>query len=221
MKHKILLFILPHFALFALYSCITSNTTMIGSWANPERQKDKQYHSVYIAALTQNTDAKTVLELALADEVKKRNLHAVKSIDAMLPLFTKENKPSKEEMLKVLKDKNCDAIFIVTLLNVKTESRYVPSTTTSFAPYPMYNYYGGWYNYYGYNYYQVYEPGYYTEDKKFYLESTLFDIDTETILWSGQSKTTNPGSVDDFVRDYVKLVVDDLMAKGVAKKVAK
>jgi len=218
MKLKLLIFTLSLLALSVLYSCTKSSTTMIGSWANPERNKDKAYHSIYIAALTQNIDAKTVLELSLADEVRKRKMRSVKSIDAMLPLFTKENKPTKEEMLKVLKDKNCDAIFIVTLLNTETESRYVPAQTTSYAPYPMYNHYGGWYNYYGYNYNQVYAPGYYTTDKKFYLESTLFDIDTETILWSGQSRTTNPASVDDFVKDYVKAVMDNLIDKGVAKK---
>lgn len=218
MKHPIQLFLLPIFALFSLSSCVTSSTTMIGSWANPEAKKDKKYHSIYIAALTQNMDAKTSLELALGDEVRKRHLRAVMSVDAMLPHFTKENAPTKEEMLKVLKDKNCDAIFIVSLLDVKTESRYVPATTTSYAPYPAYGHYGGWYGYYGYTYGQVYEPGYYTSEKKFYLESSLFDIDTETILWSGQSKATNPANVDEFTKDYVKTVMDDLIAKGVVKK---
>lgn len=215
MKLRLLPFLLAAFAL-VFHSC-TNSTTMVASWANKDAKKDKTYHAIFIAALAQNMDVRTSLESYLADEATKRDLKAVKSYEVFLPNFGKDKMPSKEEMLKIIKEKNCDAIFLVTLLDVKTESRYVPGS--SYAPYPAYGYYGGWYGYYGYNYPRVYDPGYYTTDKLFYLESNLFDTETGNIIWSGQSETTNPTSIDQFSKDYVRTVVKELVSKGIAKKV--
>lgn len=215
MKLRLLLLLFP--ALLLLLQSCTNSTVIVASWANKEAAKAKPHHTIFIAALAQNMDVRTSLESYLADEAVKRNLTAVKSYEVFLPNFTKDNMPTKEEMLKVIKEKKCDAIFLVSLLDVKTESRYVPGS--SYAPASSYGYYGGWYGYYGYNYPRVYEAGYYTTDKLFYLESNLFDTETGNILWSAQSETTNPTSIDQFSKDYVKAAMKELVSKGIAKKV--
>jgi len=175
--------------------------------------KTQKYKSVFIAALVENKELRSTLENALAVEAKKRHLRTVKSMEVFTPNFSKENTPSKEEMLKVIKKKDCDAIFTVALLDVKTESHYVPGSQM-YNPYPTFGYYGGWYGYYGYHYPQIYDPGYYSTDKMYYLESNLFDADTEKILWSAQSETTNPASIGQFSNDYVKAIVQELVKRG-------
>lgn len=206
-------------ALFAafLFSCTTS-TVVTGSWTNKNISKTKRsrYKSVFIAALLENQDLRTHMEEALALEAKRRNLRVVKGTDVFASSFSK-GLPSKEEMLKEIKKRNCDAIFTITLLDEKTESRYVPSNNL-YSPYPTFGWYGGWYGYYGNAYSRLYDPGYYTQDKMYYLESNLFDTDSEKILWSAQSQTTNPTSIKQFSKDYVNAVVKELVAKGFLEK---
>lgn len=211
-------FLFPLFACATLFTSCTSSTIITGSWSSKDLPKGKKYKSVFIAALVENKELKATLENNLAAEAQKRHLRVVKSMDVFAPNFTKENAPSKEEMLKVIKKKDCDAIFTVTYLDTKTESRYVPGGPM-YNPYPTFGYYGGWYGYYGYYYPQLYDPGYYTTDKMYYLESNLFDADTEKILWSAQSETTNPASASDFSKDYVKAVVNELVSKGFLERV--
>ncbi|MCH8960172.1 MAG: hypothetical protein IH820_02265 [Bacteroidetes bacterium] len=56
---------------------------------------------------------------------------------------------------------------------------------------------------------------YYEESLEIFLESTLYDVGSEELLWSAQSKSENPESIPELVRDYAEVLVRDLMAKNV------
>ena len=43
----------------------------------------------------------------------------------------------------------------------------------------------------------------------------LFDLKQNKLVWAGQSETTNPDGLDQFMRDLVKAVGADLRKKGV------
>ena len=53
----------------------------------------------------------------------------------------------------------------------------------------------------------MYSPGYYEDDKVYYIETNLYDADTEELLWSAQSETYNPTSLPDFASDFAEVVV--------------
>lgn len=42
--------------------------------------------------------------------------------------------------------------------------------------------------------------------------------DTEKLVWSAQSETVNPGTIDNFVRDYPKKLVAQMVNDGLLKK---
>jgi hypothetical protein len=198
-----------------LVSC-SSSQKVLSSWVNKEELKGKKYSKVFIAVLAQNQSSKTILEFDLAATLKEHGYETVKSIDALSGLFTKNGGPSKEVILAKIKELNCDVIFTVTLLDSKTETRYVQGAV-GYSPYPAYGYYGGFGNYYGYYAPTVYSPGYYTTDKTYYLEGNLFDAATEKILWSVQSSTLNPSSVKEFSAKYCKLLVYQAEDDGLLK----
>jgi hypothetical protein len=188
---------------------------MTGSWANQEALKNrKKYNQVFVAAIIDNLSVRQSVEATLANEVQNRGLRAVKSVDHFPPNFTSGNKPAREDLLNVIKATGSDAIITVTVVDKGSETRYVPGTTT-YAPYPAYGYYGSFYGYYGYHSTAYYSPGYYTTDKYYYLETNLYDVETEQILWSGQSETLNPGSLESFNRDYILALVTQMKKDGI------
>jgi len=194
--------------LLALISCSTSQK-VLSSWVNREELKGKKYSKVFIAVLTQNTSSKTILEYDLSATLNENGYQTVKSIDALAGSFRNNPNLTKDDVLAKVRETNCDVILTVTLLDSKTETRYVPGTGVyaSYAPYPAYGYYGGFGTYYGYYAPAIFSSGYYTTDKTYFLESNLFDADTEKILWSVQSTTYNPDNIKDFSSRYCKLLV--------------
>ena len=190
-----------------LISCSPSQK-VLSSWVNKEELKGKKYSKVFVMALTQNQSSRTIVEFDLATTLKEHGYESVKSIDALAGSFKENTQPTKEDILSKVRELNCDAIFTVTLLDSKTETRYVASTSVYYAPYPTYGYYGGFGNYYGYYAPSIYSSGYYTTDKTYYLESNLFDANSEKILWSVQSATYNPDGIKQFSSSYCKLLVN-------------
>lgn len=186
-----------------------SSQKVLSSWVNKEELKGKKYSKVFIAVLTQNTSSKTILEYDLAATLNEQGYQTVKSTDALSGSFRDNPNLTKDDVLAKVRETNCDVILTVTLLDSKTETRYVPGTSVYayYAPYPAYGYYGGFGTYFGYYAPAIYSSGYYTTDKTYFLESNLFDAATEKILWSVQSSTYNPDNIKEFSSRYCKLLV--------------
>jgi hypothetical protein len=197
-------------------SC-SSSTRITGSWVNPEAKgRPANNKSVFIASLSRNMEVRTKLENALASEAAKRNIRAIKSTDQFTPEFYQQV-PTKEQLLSKIKQSGADAILTVSLINKESETRYVPGSAR-YAPIPGFRWYGGFYSYYNYWYPQLYDPGYYVTDKTYFLETNLYDVNTEQLIWSAQSETVNPGSIDNFVKDYPKKLVARMVKDGLLSK---
>lgn len=198
-----------------ILSCAPSQQ-VTSFWKNADEFGKKQYSSVFIMALTSDRGARNVIETDLAAAASAKGIKATKSIDFFPGTFTQESAPSKEELLGKIKELKCDAIFTMSLIDEKSEQRYVPGTTTyaaSYAPYPYYGYYGGFYGYYSYMYPVVSTSGYYTTDKTYFIEANLYDAETEQIHWSMQSSAYNPSSLSSFSKEYAKMLITRLEAE--------
>jgi len=187
----------------------------IATWANKEKIaaiKPVQ-HTVFFAVLTQNIEAKFTLENDLARAAEARGIHAIKSLDVYGSILTKENMPSKEAILQKIRDLGCDGIFTSALIDQASETRYIPSSTTVYAPYPVYGYFG---SYYGYSS-MYYTPGYYSTSKSYFLQSNLYDAKTEELLISMQSKAVDPSGIEKASKEYTAALLDELKKQGFLK----
>lgn len=200
------------FSLLILAAC-GSTTSITGSYKDSAAPKTA-YKKVFVVAITDRASAGQTVENSLAQLISSRGSASLKSTDAMPPNFRSGNSTNdKNAILAKIKETNCDAILTVALINKEHETRYVPGTTNY---YPMgYGYYGGFGAYYAYGYNNFYTPGYYTDDKIYYLEANLYDAANEKLVWSAQSKTYNPTSLDDFLAGYTKALADQMNKDGI------
>jgi hypothetical protein len=75
-----------------------------------------------------------------------------------------------------------------------------------YAPFPGYGYgYRGYYNYWSP---MMYDPGYYTTDKTYFMEGDLFDVASENMIWSVQTESYNPSSIEKFSKDLTQLMLE-------------
>jgi hypothetical protein len=208
-KHIRIIFTLLVFLI--TYSCSGPATLITGSWLNKQGFEGKNYKSVFIAALTQNLEVKGAVEEAFAQEAAKRSITSVKSIDFFKPTSMSggNTPPDREEILNRIRATKSEAILTVNLKDSKSDTRYVPGST-SYEPVQSNNYYNNFYGYYKTAYAEVYTEGYYTTDRIYFIECNLYDAATEELLWSAQSKTTNPKNIDKFAKEYAALIVERL-----------
>lgn len=194
-------------------SC-SSGVRITGSWANKEKITGKQYKKVFIAALTGNAEVKTVVENDLAAAATAQGYAVVKSNDIFPPSFT--SSADNAVVLQKVREQGCDAIFTIAVINKESDVRYVPGSTMY---QPMgFGYYGNFGRYYGYRYPMMYQPGYYTNDKTYFLESNLYDAASEDLLWSAQSKVYNPSNLEKVSREHTALLVKKLTEDGLISK---
>lgn len=115
----------------------------------------------------------------------------------------------EEQALKKLQSANFDGVLTISLLDKNKERRYVPGTM--YSPYP----YGGFWGYYSYYYPRVYQPGYYETSTRFFFETNLYDINSNKLLYSAQSQSSAPSSLNTLADDFSRTIVKDMKKRNV------
>ena len=200
------LLVIVGFALI-LYAC-TSSTRLTGSWVNPETS-GKTYNNIVVAALTDNVVARQEVERDMQVELLQRGIKATKSLDIFPPGMAGKNGPDVNLLLEKMRGDNYEAVLTVALVDQENQTRYVPDNI-GYRPITRYAWYGNFRGYYTYWYPVLYEPGYYTEEKIYYLETNLYDVNTDNLLWSAQSKSHSPSSMRKAAEKLAEITISKL-----------
>jgi hypothetical protein len=118
---------------------------------------------------------------------------------------------------EVLKDKDkakawfekvgVEGVVAMRLVSADKVTTYSPATFTT-------GYYGSLWGYYGYSWGVAWSPGYSSEDTKVIVETLIFSVPKDKLLWAGVSETTNPKNTDIFMKDLVTKAVKEMKKQG-------
>ncbi|WP_200978807.1 hypothetical protein [Echinicola sp. 20G] len=177
MKNKI-------FLLAFLFCACSSSTSIVSSWKNPDVQMgDVDFSKIIVAVLGNSEANRRIAE----DRVAGLN-------DKLFPsyqvLTNEATATDKDKTGDILKSEGFDGIIVMKLLDKEKSQNYVPGTYTG-GYWNMHPYYWGGFGYGGY-----YDPGYYTEDTNYVIETSLYDLKDNSLVWSSISNTVNPSSVE-------------------------
>lgn len=195
-----------------LFASCGTNTQIIGSWKKAGISDSIRYQKVFVAALTNNLQAKQKVENQLADMLTRRGIMVTKSLDVFPPDIESGSNRDKDSLLKKIRNYDTDLIITNAVIDKKTQERYAGT-----GPYSPWGWYGNFWGYYRGYYGHFYDPGFYTLDKIYYLETNVFDAKTDRLIWSAQSKTYNPSSLNNFIDDYSKVIEKKLVEDGILK----
>ena len=199
-----------------LFDSCSPGIRVTNSWKNPAPDSPgKKYNAIFITALTDNQFARDMFEENLADAAAARGYKTTKSGLVFTPTFTQKLIPSKEQIIQKVQESNSDAIFTVALVSKEDLSRFVQGDVNTT---PSYGWYGSFGGYYGTIAGPIYTPGYYTNDRVYYLVSNLFDAKSEKILWSVRTEAYNPTSIEKFSKEYTETIIKQLQRDGILKK---
>jgi hypothetical protein len=176
--------------------CSCSPSTKIEkSWVEPGAQVvATPENKVMIIALVKDETSRRVIEDQLAKRIKAA------SVPSYQFLTTEMIKVASDEALNnIITKEKFTHILLMRLADIEKETSYVPGSTTG--------YYGGYGMYYGYGAAMYSSPGYYTTDKNYFIETTIYSVTPNKLLWTGTTKTVNPSKVDKAVNDIADVIV--------------
>lgn len=205
------------FAVSLLIGACKSTKEPTGVWVNTEKVKGKTFTKVMIVMVTADVQARSVIESDLAAAATQRKYNVLKSIDVAPPNIKDPKPPSKDEIVQKLKETQCDAVFVASLLKKDENVRYTQGGTT-YSKLPDYTWSGSLTGYYSYWYPTVSTPSYYSHDQTYFMQSNLYDVASEEIMWSAQSKVFNPSSLKRFSKDYTSILLKQLEKEGLLRK---
>jgi hypothetical protein len=182
------------------------STQITKSWQDPNTtiQMANATNKVLVVALVKDESSRRIVEDNL---VKRIGSHAVASYTFLTPDVIKS---ADSTMLdQKLKQDMFTYVLIMRLAEINKETSYVPGTTTG--------YYGGYGRYYGYGAGMYSSPGYYTTDKNYMIETTVYSVDPDKLIWTGTTQTVNPTNMDKTVTDIADVVSDKMRKDGFIK----
>jgi hypothetical protein len=91
---------------------------------------------------------------------------------------------------------------------------YTPSMWTT-------SYYGSWWGYYGNTWSAMWSPGSVDTNTVLTVETLIFNVPSDKLLWAAVSESTNPKNVDAFMKDLVTQAVKEMKKQGLAVKSGK
>ncbi|CAC9973508.1 hypothetical protein DBB36_04495 [Flavobacterium sp. WLB] len=197
-------------AILSLSGC-GSNTTIVNSWRDPKiTVAQEHFKKVLVVALVKDEASRRITEnrIASSNPIFKTSYQYLNETTKDL---------TKEQKLKILQDENFDGVVTMRLVSTEKETTYVPGSYTGMyyggfdGLYSgVYGYgFGNWYGMYSPAYY---DPGYYQETTYYMVETNIFSLKENKLIWTGTTKS-------DYVTDLGQTV--DAIMQAVVKEMRK
>ncbi len=147
-------------------------------------------------------------EEALARELTARGMQGV----ATYRIAPKEELTDAEKAKPWFERGNVEGVVALRPVSSENRSSYTPGMWAN-------PYYGSFWNYYGYGWGNVYIPGRVDRETVVTVETLIFSVPRNTLLWAAMSESKDPKSVQQVIADLVKESVKELHKQGLAKNV--
>lgn len=203
--------------LVAAGGCKSSTATQISqSFRNPGFE-DTVFEKLLVMSVGKDQEQRIAFEDAFAAAIVRQRGVA----EASWTLLPESTLLSEEEIYGAVKGGDFDGILVTRLLSVEQNRSYTPPRryhrprTTFYAAGPAWGMgFGGYYGFYATTFTEVHKPGYFETSKTFRLETNLYSAATNDLVWTAQSETIDPKSVDDLLGSMTSTVAERLRSEG-------
>lgn len=185
----------------AVAACATTGFT--STWRNPEAQPLRPEGSKVAAlVMSQNEAARRTAEDTLAREITAHGAQGV-------PMYTLGAVGTDEAKTRALLEKEGFAAVVV-MRPVGSQQRVTATPTMYTGP----SYFSFWGGYYGYGWGAPWGGTEIRTDTIVAIETLVYSLKQNKLVWGGQSNTTNPNNVDSFVREIAAAAASELRKEG-------
>ena len=190
------------FGMLAISSC--SSTKITSTWREPNKEISlNKLNKVLVVALFQNETSRRKAEDQMVSYFYGKGVASYNYLDK--DVSTKNENAIREK----IKNDGFDGAVTMRLLDVDKEDVY---SRGNISMYP--SYYRNFSGYYFRNWGYFSDPGYYSTTKTYTVETNVFSIKEDKIIWSGITKTTDPSGVTKMTDEIGKAVFNEMVKEG-------
>jgi len=189
-------------ATFLLASC-TTTTVMSNVWKDKTYQGNPQKIAVIMVA--KSPDMRNLFEDRFSGELNARGNNAFQSY-TIIPM---EQLRDKELVKSKIRSSGADTVLISRLVDTKTIESYNPGM--------IYVVPASYYDWWGYYAVVFADYGYTGNVAVAYIETNVYDVKTEKLIWSGHSKTERTEGEQQLITAFIKLMIKKLASAGIIK----
>jgi hypothetical protein len=200
---KVLVLLTPLFLLLA--AC--SSTNVLNSWKDKEVVEQTTLKKVMVLAMLPEKQRvlRQEMETEMVEDLQKRGFTAVSSLQEYGPKsFIGMN---EKQVMQQLDKSKIDGIITIGLQDTETSEHYTPGTVR-YEPYAVR--YNRFYRTYQTFYERVYTPGRTDQQTNYFFETNLYQLNSNKLLYSAQSKSFDPSSASQIAKEVSKAVVKDM-----------
>ncbi len=198
-KYNIILAVI-FLATFA--SC--GSTKITSSWREPDKEITiNKLNKVLIVALLDNETSRRKAEDQMVAYLNGKGLVFYNYLNESF------NEKDEGAIRNKIRDDGFDGAVTMRLVDVDKEEIY---TKGNFSLYPNYN--RNFSEYYFRNRQNFYTPGYYSTTKTYIVETNVYSIKENKIIWSGLTKTIDPKGIKKMTGEIAKVVYRKMIGEG-------
>lgn len=145
----------------------------------------------------------------MAREITARGAQGVPGYTVLSDEEVKDKDASKAKVESL----GFSGVVVMRVLGRETQVSYAPGVVWGR---PYYRHF--WGGYWGWGWGSVYEPGYLREDKIVSVETLVYSLEQDELVWAGVSRTLNPDRLDDFIAELATAVSKQMEKDGLLAK---
>jgi len=177
-------------------------TRLTATWKDPSVPPPMKFSRILLVAQTSDQAMRRSIETRLAQRIS----NAQPSYLVLSDAEAKSENHGKEKIASA----GYDGAVVVRFARVDKQATYVPGTSW-WGPAP----YGTWWGGYGYGWGMAYSPGYVQHDTVVALESNVYSVKDDKLLWASRSETINPGTAQELVDSVLDATVKEMKKQKV------
>jgi hypothetical protein len=178
-------------------SCATTDLTSVWKDDNYTGKVDK----IFIIGAAQKPGIRKMFEREFVNQLKSQGIYAVASNE-----YIPEDKMlDKDAIVSKIRELDVNSVLITRLLERKHIVRQIPG------------YYSNWLRYYKESYESSCPRGYNCEDIAA-IETNLYEVKTEKLIWSAISETDVKGGSYTLIKEFITSIIKGLSEGNVLQK---
>ena len=195
-------------AVLLLGSSVLAKTTFLSVWKSPTAAGES-FKGKKVAALLIDKDDQLRMsaEEALVRELDARDIKAT----AAYRIVPREELQSADKAKVWFEKQGIEGVVAMRVVASDTVRKFEPSNFTV-------SYYNNFWGYYGYGWGEVYQSGKMRDQRIVSIETLIFSIPKNALLWAGVSYTEDPMSPAKTVYEVVKEAVKEMKKQGLVSK---
>lgn len=199
MKNK-----LRYVVLITLFVCSCSSTKITNSWTAPGAHLySGEWNKILVVALLKDETNRRKVEDELLLYLNGKGIVSYNYLNENF------NKIDEKKFRNKIKADGFDGAITLRLIDVDKEKVFIPEQHNL---YPIY--YQNFSGFYQQGWTSFTTPGYYSMNKTFIVETVVYSIKEDKIIWSGITESFNPDGLVKMTSEISKLIYKKMLAEG-------